>query len=219
MNESQSILCMHWLAKFHALNWGREKAEKTVAEDGLQRQGGYWYLDTRPDEHSAMPHSGMEGRLRLAARAIDARLKEDTYQTIIHGDAKGANIVFHNGVVGFYDFQYCGLASPAKDLAYFLACATDVPEAEGRLLQVYCDELIDLLGSNSAPTPKHLQDSLALAYCDLGRWMSGWGWWGNDIQDKIEEVLVRLDGGKALACEDAYCKAIRREFPVPSLGF
>lgn len=35
----------------------------------------YWHLDTRPDEHRRMSGSGWMGRLKLAARAIDLRLK------------------------------------------------------------------------------------------------------------------------------------------------
>ncbi|KAK7230832.1 phosphotransferase [Aureococcus anophagefferens] len=109
------------LAKLHALFWGAE-ADAAVA-GGLAAQGEYWYLDTRPDEHAAMPTKGWEGRLRLAARAIDDRLKSDSSQTIVHGDAKSANIIFAaDGEPLFYDFQYVGKACCAKDLAYCLCC-------------------------------------------------------------------------------------------------
>jgi aminoglycoside phosphotransferase (APT) family kinase protein len=41
-----------------------------------------------------MPDQGWEGRLRLAAKAIDWRLRVDgEMQTVIHGDAKGANML------------------------------------------------------------------------------------------------------------------------------
>lgn len=41
-----------------------------------------------------MSSAGWMGRLKLAARAIDARLKSDPMQTVCHGDAKGANILY-----------------------------------------------------------------------------------------------------------------------------
>ena len=37
----------------------------------------YWHLDTRPEEHRRMGSSGWMGRLKLAARAIDLRLKAE----------------------------------------------------------------------------------------------------------------------------------------------
>ena len=59
-----------------------------------------------------MPRKGWEGRLKLAARAIDERLRRDEMQCCIHGDAKDANMLFHSdddgsGGVSMYDFQYC----------------------------------------------------------------------------------------------------------------
>ena len=71
-----------WLAKLHATFWGRRADEACGggAGGGLQAQGCYWHLDTRPEEHARMGSSGWMGRLRLAARAIDLRLKADPLQ-------------------------------------------------------------------------------------------------------------------------------------------
>lgn len=60
-----------------------------------------------------MGTQGWIGRLKLAARAIDLRLKADPMQSICHGDAKGANVIYAKGGDGIlvplvYDFQYCG---------------------------------------------------------------------------------------------------------------
>lgn len=70
----------------------------------------YWHLDTRREEHERMSSSGWIGRLKLAAPAIDARLKLDKMQTVCHGDAKGANILYaqRDGQVVplVYDFQF-----------------------------------------------------------------------------------------------------------------
>eukprot|EP00966_Prymnesium_polylepis_P285333 6591192-Prymnesium_polylepis.1 len=54
-----------------------------------------------------------------AARAIDARLKQDPCQSVCHGDAKGANILYASEgaacVPLVYDFQYCGKACVTKE--------------------------------------------------------------------------------------------------------
>ena len=100
---------MGWLARLHGTYWGNRRADEAVAS-GLQREGCYWHLNTRPEEHESMGSSGWMGRLKLAARAIDERLKADPMQTVCHGDAKGANIVYGTGASGeavplVYDFQ------------------------------------------------------------------------------------------------------------------
>jgi len=83
-----------------------------------------------------------------------------------------------------------------------------VPEEEEALLHHYHSQLctaLTALDSSSLPLFEDLQDSLALAYADLGRWMSGcsaclppasdspgfdartgWGWWGNPLQEKFK---------------------------------
>ena len=115
-----------------------------------------------------------------------------------------------------YDFQYCGKAPPTKDLAYALTCASGDQSAEERLLQYYHGELTKLLKAqgDAPPSIDSLKASLALSYCDLGRWMSGWGWWGHSINDKILAVLKQLDGGTALKSEQQYIEAVKREFPI-----
>lgn len=215
MDELQTKAVMSWLAGLHATFWGR-RADEAVAA-GLQPQGCYWYLDTRAEEHERMPSGGWEGRLRLAARAIDLRLKADPMQSVCHGDAKDANIFFADGEGALvYDFQYCGKAPPTKDLAYTLTCASNVPSSEEALLRHYHSELSRRLEAqgDEPPTMEALRTALALSYCDLGRWMSGWGWWGNPIDDKIIAVLDRLDGGTALQSEQEYMDAVQREFPA-----
>lgn len=223
-NGNQTILCMtklesssnisnniekevmKWLAKLHASTW------KSDAQ-GLHPIGSYWYLDTRPDEHADMPRKGWQGRLKRAARAIDSRLQRDDMQCIIHGDAKDANILFtENGEVAMCDFQYCGKGPPTRDLAYFL-CSSTYPANEEELLQVYYNELIALLPSDvTKPTMDQLKESLEIAFADYCRFMAGWGFWGNDLSRRVTALLDRLDGGKDLGSEEAYDKAMRREF-------
>jgi aminoglycoside phosphotransferase (APT) family kinase protein len=229
MGLDESLAALTWLARLHAIFWGKDRADAAV-KNGLQEQGGYWYLDTRQIELAAMPSDGWEGRLKMAARAIDWRLKNDALLTIVHGDAKSANMLFdtHSGddrrgfVCQMMDFQYMGRASAAKDLAYALTCACDVPEEEQSLLYHYHSELCSALrghGATKLPLFSDLQDSLAIAYADLGRWMSGcnacpppaadspgfdaktgWGWWGNPLQSKIERLVLDRFVPEPLVC-------------------
>jgi Phosphotransferase enzyme family len=231
-----------WLATLHAAYWG--VSDETIQRLGLQPVGTYWHLDTRPDEHQNMPSTGWQGRLKLAARAIDKRLKRyEPFQCIVHGDAKDANILCHDSrnknnnasnsddhgdddttVVCFCDFQYCGKGVPAKDLAYFF-CSSDLisPPDESSALEYYLHQLTSKLivvveGTTTTttatiPTRQDLQDMMDLAYCDYYRFMSGWGFWGNDGGgDRVRQVLDRLDGGIQLQSEEEYDAAVQREY-------
>jgi len=213
-----------WLARLHATYWGR-RADEACSSDagGLQLQGCYWHLDTRPDEHRKMPSSGWMGRLKLSARAIDLRLKADPLQSVCHGDAKGANILYASGEGGeavplVYDFQYCGKAAVTKDLAYFFNVEAQPSEAEEeRLLRLYHSELTKLLGAQGDVPPElaALKTSLELALCDWRRFSEiGLGGWGDDARHRVQKVLDRLDGGRALPNEEAYIDAMQREYPV-----
>eukprot|EP00934_Nitzschia_sp_Nitz4_P007196 Nitzschia sp. Nitz4//scaffold37_size175936//115540//116595//NITZ4_002055-RA/size175936-processed-gene-0.196-mRNA-1//1//CDS//3329549815//7186//frame0 len=206
---------LKWLAKFHAAYWGDEDMDTLVEQAGLQETGSYWHLDTRPDEHDNMSRRGWEGRLKLAAKAIDTCLKRDPMQCLIHGDPKEANIMAlkADGSVAMYDFQYCGKGSPTRDLAYFLCSSCDVNE-ERQWVQFYYDELSkNLLEKGETPPDfAHLCDSLELAFCDFCRFMCGWGHWGYDLQGRAKILLNRLDGGKSLGTEEAYMDAIQQKF-------
>lgn len=219
-NDDATNAVLTWLATLHASYWGTEKVDKIVKDVGLQQQGSYWYLDTRPDEHESMPTKGWEGRLKRAARAIDERLKRDPLQCVIHGDAKEANVLYsrrrnsndQKATVTLCDFQYCGKGPPTKDLAYFLCSSANLDD-EDAALEFYLEQLtMRLPGDVTPPTMDELQDSLALAYCDFYRFMSGWGYWGSGGEDRVKAVLDRLDGGKDLGFEEAYDEAVRREF-------
>lgn len=207
---------LSWLAQFHAAHWG--EVDQVVKDVGLQPIGSYWYLDTRPDEHKAMSNKGWEGRLKLAARALDIRLQQDPYQCLIHGDAKDANVIpLEHGKVVMVDFQYCGKGPPTKDLAYFLCTEVDTPAMEEEYLKYYLEQLQNHLSKekhSTIPSLEELQESLDLAYCDFCRFLCGWGHWGGDLRHKVIPLLDRLDGGTKLDSEQAYIDAMEREFGV-----
>eukprot|EP00929_Paragymnodinium_shiwhaense_P030818 TRINITY_DN17394_c0_g1_i2.p1 TRINITY_DN17394_c0_g1~~TRINITY_DN17394_c0_g1_i2.p1 ORF type:complete len:357 (+),score=44.07 TRINITY_DN17394_c0_g1_i2:93-1163(+) len=214
-----------WLARLHATYWGA-RSDAACPEDrsGLAPQGCYWHLDTRPEEHARMSSSGWMGRLKMAARAIDLRLKADPWQTVCHGDAKGANILYApseagNEVALVYDFQYCGKAASSKDLAYFLNVDVYPSEQdEDKLLRFYHAELSALLKARGeeAPPWESLKTSFELALCDWRRFTEiGLGGWGDESANhRVKKLLDRLDGGKILDSEEAYIAAMQREFPV-----
>ena len=172
-----------------------------------------------------MGRAGWMGRLRLAARAIDLRLKADPLQSVCHGDAKGANILYAEGgaavVPLVYDFQYCGKACVAKDLAYFFNVEAGAAEEEA-LLAHYHAALCALLAAqgDAPPSMGALRTALELALCDWRRFSEvGLGGWGDSgANRRVQALLSRLDGGTALASEQAYVKAMRREFPVDDDG-
>jgi hypothetical protein len=225
-HRGDSMAFVEWLARLHATYWGASRANAACGPSGggLQAQGCYWHLDTRPDEHRRMGSGGWMGRLKLAARAIDLRLKEDPMQSVCHGDAKGANILYETGADGVavpnvYDFQYCGKAVVTKDLAYFFNVEASASE-EDLLLKGYHTELSRLLTAQGdvPPTLDALRTSLELALCDWRRFSEiGLGGWGDGrANTRVQKLLERLDGGNALASEQAYIEAMQREYPVPS---
>jgi aminoglycoside phosphotransferase (APT) family kinase protein len=226
--KQQRDAVLTWLANFHAVFWGTEKADEAVRTYGLQPEGSYWYLNTRPDEHNEMSNTGWMGRLKLAARAIADYLQHrDPYQCIIHGDAKEANIIYattesdNNQKIStcmatFVDFQYCGKGSFTKDLVYYLMRFDDKDDDNmDDAIEFYLMQLSKQLPSTViAPTLEELQISLSLAYCDLYRFTIGWGNWGsnNRPNHRVVTILNQLDNGIQLHSEDDYDAALRRVF-------
>merc|ERR1711974_499743 len=121
--------------------------------------------------------------------------------------------------VSFYDFQYTGKATPAKDLAYCLICtAVDLSEAEQTTyLKRYLEILTPLLETQAItpPTFTELRAAYLLSVCDLARWMSGWGWLGHEgmMRQRCAAALQAIDGGRDLGSEDAYREAVFAAFP------
>lgn len=237
-------ICMEMLPGLSPVNFSLAEAEETVraiavlhsrwygntlCDDairrGVQQQGGYWYLDTRPDEWRSMPEHGWEGRLRKAAAAIDERLKLDSHQCLIHGDLKGSNMAIvvddcNKMQISFCDFQYFGKSAAMKDIAYFFAVNLDaslLQQQQAPLLAIYHRTLcINLPSSVEPPLLDALAVSLELAYADICRWMAGWGYWGcvRYLQDRTRRLLDRLDGGRELPQAEAYKEAMEKAFPV-----
>ncbi|KAL4248865.1 Protein kinase-like domain superfamily protein [Abortiporus biennis] len=120
--------------------------------EGLWKRGTYWYLETRREEMADIDANEHDWLLPWIEKVDDAIEKEiEKYGTLLHGDVKGANIVFNRPPYphrqnrtkhtkshskssttqddplrcALYDFQYVGLGLPVHDLVYFLGTSIE----------------------------------------------------------------------------------------------
>lgn len=161
-----------WLAEFHATFMGKPT-------EGLWKVGTYWHLDTRPDELKALADSS----LRKAAGLIDKKLR-NTFQTLVHGDAKIENFCFSkDGVsIAAVDFQYVGGGCGMKDVAYFVSsCLRDAEaeQLENELLDFYFGKLIDAVTRRAISVDADVlvqewRNLYPFAWADFHRFYKGW---------------------------------------------
>ena len=169
LSPEQCLPCLQWLARFHALH-----IQSTGK--GLWPNGSYWHLKTRQDELNAMQAS----ELKDAAVLLDKRLSNCIHSTLIHGDAKVANVCFadSSSEIAMVDFQYVGRGCGMRDVVYFLGSCLSGPQCEqyaSSLLNSYFEELKHHL-------PVSLQSSIesdwrglyAIAWADFHRFLAGW---------------------------------------------
>ncbi|MEM6532532.1 MAG: phosphotransferase [Myxococcota bacterium] len=186
--------CISWLAHFHA-NFIQEEPLR------LWSTGTYWHLETRPDELARLDDEA----LRAAAGAIDAKLAESPFLTLVHGDAKLANFCFATDRrVAAVDFQYVGGGCGMKDLAYFVGSCLDEDECEreeSALLDHYFESLrgaIDMYGKdvNVDALEQDWRALYPVAWTDFFRFLQGWspGHWKihRYSQRLAREVLATL---------------------------
>lgn len=182
---------LRWLASFHATMLGCEPT-------GLWEQGTYWHLSTRPDEWAATT----DARLKASASRLDARLRSARFQTLVHGDAKLANLCFtadESGVAGV-DFQYAGRGIGVVDLAYFLgSCLTEqeLTEDADRHVDAYFAHLRTAcagVGADPEPVEREWRALYAVAWADFARFLSGWApghWKLHGYTERMVERALR----------------------------
>lgn len=172
----EAIVCLQWLASFHARFMGREPI-------GLWPVGSYWHLATRQDEWRLMTHAA----LKEAAQALDGVLSGCKFQTLVHGDAKIANFCFQpvdagSSAVAAVDFQYVGGGCGIKDVVYFLGSClseSDCERYEERMLDEYFAALADALALyhpdiNAQAVESEWRGLYAIAWTDFYRFLDGW---------------------------------------------
>jgi hypothetical protein len=191
LSESDIHACLRWLAHFHATFMNQEPT-------GLWPIGTYWHLATRPDELAAMD----DRKLRQAAAAIDRRLNEAQYKTLVHGDAKVANFCFSESrsEVAAIDFQYVGGGCGMKDVAYFLGSCLNEDECEQRendLLAYYFRELDQALSWSREPMralEAEWRELYPLAWTDFFRFLQGWSpghWKINSYSQRLANQVLQ----------------------------
>ncbi len=189
--------CLEWLAGFHA-------TFINSPVDGLWECGGYWHLDTRPDELAALE----DVSLRETASLIDQQLRQCRYQTLVHGDAKLANFCFTGDSpqpgVAAVDFQYVGQGCGMKDVAYFLGSCLHEDECdalEGPLLDYYFHRLRQRIaekqpGLVATELEQEWRGLYDVAWADFHRFLKGWSpdhWKIHSYSERLtRRVIERL---------------------------
>lgn len=164
---------IRWLAYFHAKFMHKPAVH-------LWNKGTYWHLATRQDELLAMP----AGHYKKYAQAIDDKLNNATFQTLVHGDAKFENLCFHQNSsdVAAVDFQYIGRGSGVKDLAYLVgSCLNEkqLIEFDGAIVNEYLAHLKKALihynvSINFDALSKETKQLYPVAWADFYRFLLGW---------------------------------------------
>lgn len=188
----QMEACLSWLANFHATFLGTKPTD-------LWETGTYWHLETRSEELEALD----DPALKQAANAIDAKLSQARYQTIVHGDAKLANFCFSadGGKVAAVDFQYVGGGCGMKDLAYFIGSCLDESQCEKQetaMLDFYFADLRESLATRHPAIDARALEAewrslFPLAWADFHRFLKGWSpghWKLNSYSECITRKVV-----------------------------
>ena len=195
VSETEITACLSWLANFHATFIGENPND-------LWAIGTYWHLDTRPDELEVLTDIA----LKNAAVSIDNKLRNCTYQTFVHGDAKSANFCFSEDgkQVAAVDFQYIGGGCGIKDVAYFIGSCLDEEQCEqmeSSILDIYFRELTKKLKQkdkmiDSFAVEREWRDLYPVAWTDFHRFLKGWSpghWKINSYSERLaREVLIQL---------------------------
>ncbi len=161
-----------WLAEFHAQGL-------SLINSASLPMGGYWHLETRPDEYKQMELIELKNHAHYFADS----LYEAKYQTLIHGDSKLANYAFdiNHKVLG-YDFQYVGSGIGLQDVMLFMTSVFDGKDCakyEELILNLYFESLSKALSSNMNIKEYELLELewrtlWPIVWSDFYRFLNGW---------------------------------------------
>ncbi|MFD2166769.1 phosphotransferase [Thalassotalea euphylliae] len=173
-NKENLTIALDWLANFHA-------SFLHTNADQLWPIGTYWHLGTRKDEWQKMASS----QFKTHAREIETALNNATFQTLVHGDAKFANLCFHHDAksLAAVDFQYVGLGSPVKDIMYLVGSGLEseaLYSLENFVLDTYLAKLKlainhhDPRFSSWHALEEEIHMLYPVAWADFYRFLMGW---------------------------------------------
>ena len=198
---------------------------------GLWHSGTYWTLDRRRHELDTMirnyekeyrsrvirEYDGLSEDIKNLSRRLHSvaeelhsklspgKLNPPHWFTIVHGDAKGANILLKRQDEGDYvasllDFQWVGGGLGCQDIAYFMISAV-LPKAlerEQELLRYYYTERRSHLLRTKKTKSKLMSwdeflEKYEIALCDFMRWLCGYGLWGGPAErwslERVSSIL------------------------------
>lgn len=181
---------IRWLAWFHGRFFDTNV-------QGLWSEGCYWHLATRQEELKVMP----DGEFKRHAARIDNLLNKAQFQTLLHGDAKFANLCFHlsSQRVAAVDFQYAGRGSGVKDLAYLVGSCLDnrgLKQHHPLIVDEYLKQLKQALIHYQQPVDfealaEETHKLYPVAWADFYRFLLGWNpdsWKICDFMQQIAEI-------------------------------
>jgi Ecdysteroid kinase-like family len=219
-SPKQIEACLSWIAAFHAQFLGSASGRKGLVNHethapegrkglvnhethapegrkGLWKSGTYWHLATRPDELAAIE----DDALRAAAPLLDRKLRDCSFQTLVHGDAKPANFCFapNGSGVAAVDFQYVGGGCGMKDVAYFLYDESMRDDVEARCLDFYFARLREAVALREDAVDvdaleREWRGLYPVAKVDFFRFLAGWSkahWRNQTRAQRITRDLLR----------------------------
>ena len=137
-------------------------------------------------------------------------MNASVYQTLVHGDAKLANLCFADEgcSVAAVDFQYVGAGCGMKDLAYIVGSCLNEAAAdtqEESLLKMYFSVLRSVVAERTKAINVEALEAdwralYPVAWTDFHRFLKGWSpghWKINAYSERlVREVVAEINRGE-----------------------
>jgi hypothetical protein len=111
--SKEIVRAAHALVALHGADMVTHRTRPV--ERTLERLAGWAHLVETIDRDLGLEMGSVVGDLIGSLHQMDRRL------TLVHGDSKPSQFLIHSSGVGILDFDHCGIADPASDVANFMA--------------------------------------------------------------------------------------------------